>query len=257
MRATGLATYPDVTVVCGPLERDVEDPHAAVNPTVLVEVSSLFPRATPDATCSDSRHGTSVWARATSAPMAIRKYPATHEDLRDVPDTMVAEIIDGELIATPRPASPHAHATSVLAGDLIGAFHRPPGDPAGPGGWWLLFEPELHLGSDVIVPDVAGWRRARLPTMPNVSAFTLAPDWVCEVVSPATGAVDRGRKMRIYGRERLGHLWIVDPILRTLEVYGLEEERWVVVSTHAGTEVVRAEPFDAVELDLARWWLES
>lgn len=190
-----------------------------------------------------------------SRAMARRKYPATYDDLRNVPDTMVAEIIDGELIATPRPASPHARAGSALTADLFGAFDRPPGDPAGPGGWWILFEPELHLSQDVIVPDVAGWRRARLPRLPNVAAFEVAPDWVCEVVSPATGTIDR--KMRLYARERVAHLWIVDPMLRTLEVYRLEQSQWVVASTHGGTDVVRAEPFDAVELALARRWLEE
>jgi Uma2 family endonuclease len=189
--------------------------------------------------------------------MAIRKYPATYEDLREVPDTMVAELIDGELFATPRPASPHAHAASALAGDLFSTFGRPPGDATGPGGWWLLFEPELHLGPDVLVPDLAGWRRARLPVLPNVAAFTLAPDWVCEVISPNTGEIDRGRKMRVYAREQVAHLWIIDPILRTLEVYRLEDGRWVVASTHAGADAVRAEPFDALELRLARWWLEG
>jgi Uma2 family endonuclease len=188
--------------------------------------------------------------------MAIRKYPATYEDLRDVPDTMIAEIIDGELIATPRPASPHARATSVVAADLIGGFDHPPGDLPRPGGWWFLFEAELHLAADVVVPDIAAWRRVRLPNLPNVPALELAPDWVCEVVSPATGAIDRGRKMRIYGRERVGHLWIVDPIARTLEVYRLEEARWIVASTHAGNDVVQAEPFEAVELPLTRWWLD-
>ena len=189
--------------------------------------------------------------------MAIGKRRATYEDLCKVPDTMVAEIIDGEIIVTPRPASPHARAASVLAIDLGGPFDRPPRDPAAPGGWWLLFEPELHLKSDVIVPDYAGWRRDRLPVLPNVAAFELAPDWVCEVVSPSTGAIDRSHKMRIYARERVEHLWIVDPIARTFEAYGLEDSRWVVASTHGGAEAVRAEPFDAVELRLARWWLEA
>jgi Uma2 family endonuclease len=188
--------------------------------------------------------------------MAIAKRRATYEDLCKVPDTMVAELIDGELIVSPRPASPHAHAAAMIAGDLFGSFGRPPGDPDAPGGWWLLFEPELHFGDDVLVPDLAGWRRTRLPSMPNVAAFVLAPDWVCEVVSPRTGTVDRARKMPIYAHERVGHLWIVDPILRTLEIYRLEAGRWVVAAAHGGTDVVRAEPFTEVELSLARWWLD-
>ena len=188
--------------------------------------------------------------------MAIGKRRATYEDLMKVPDTMVAEIIDGDLIVSPRPASPHARVTSVLLGDLSGPFDRPPGDPGAPGGWWLLVEPELHLGPDVIVPDLAGWGRARMPVLPNVAAFDVAPDWVCEVISPSTGAVDRGRKMRVYAREQVSHLWIIDPILRTLEVYRLEGSRWVVAGTYAGTDAFRAEPFASVELRLPRWWLE-
>jgi Uma2 family endonuclease len=182
---------------------------------------------------------------------------ATYDDLLRVPDTMVAEILDGELYATPRPASPHALAASAIGSDLFGRFHRPPDDPQEPGGWWILFEPELHLGPDVVVPDVAGWRREKMPVLPNVAAFTQAPDWACEVVSPTTAAADRVRKMRIYARESVGHLWLVEPLAKTIEVYRLENGRWVVASTHTGSESVRAEPFDAVELEIARWWLES
>lgn len=189
--------------------------------------------------------------------VAVRKRRATYEDLMKVPDTMVAEIIDGELFTSPRPALPHALVTSRLMVDLGGPFDRPPGDPAAPGGWWLLVEPELHLGGDVLVPDLAGWRRTRLPALEDVPALELAPDWVCEVISPSTGVIDRGRKMGVYAREQVGHLWIIDPILRTLEVYRLEEGRWVVAGSHAGEDAVRAEPFEAVELRLARWWLES
>ena len=182
---------------------------------------------------------------------------ATYEDLLKVPDTMVAEILDGELYATPRPASPHARAASGIGSDLWGSFDRPPNGPGQPGGWWILFEPEMHLGPDVVVPDVAGWRREKMPVLPNVAAFTQPPDWACEVVSPTTAAADRVRKMRIYAREEVGHLWLAEPLAKTLEVYRLENGRWVVVSTHTGGEHVRAEPFAAVELEISRWWLEG
>ena len=182
---------------------------------------------------------------------------ATYDDVMKVPDTKVAEIIDGELIVSPRPAFPHAHAGSVLGADLIGAFHRPPGDPKGPGGWWLLDEPELHFGTDVIVPDQAGWRREKVPQLPNVAAYDQAPDWACEVISPNTGRIDRSRKMRIYAREEVGHLWIVDPLLRTIEVYRLEGDHWIVASVYGGVEPARIEPFEAIELEIGRWWLEG
>ena len=185
------------------------------------------------------------------------KRRATYEDLMQVPDTKVAEIIDGELIVSPRPASPHAYAASVLGGDLTGPFNAPPGVPPRPGGWWILLEPELHVGDDVLVPDWAGWRRDRLPVLENVPFFTLAPDWICEIVSPSTGRIDRSRKMRHYARDGVAHLWLVDPLLQTLEVYRLDGERWVVAATHAGDEVVRAEPFEAVQMSLGRWWLPA
>ncbi len=189
--------------------------------------------------------------------VALVKRNATYDDLCALPDHMVAEIIDGDLFASPRPASPHALASSMLGAALIRSFGDEPGGADLPGGWWILFEPELHLRRDVLVPDLAGWRRERMPTVPDVAGFELAPDWVCEVISPSTGEIDRGRKMRVYAREQVAHLWIVDPILRTLEVYRLEDGRWVVASTHAGTEQVRAEPFAAVGLDMRRWWREQ
>jgi Uma2 family endonuclease len=193
---------------------------------------------------------------ASEIGMEPARRRATYDDLLQVPDHMVAEIVDGEIYATPRPASPHARAASGVGSDLWGLFDRPPGGPGGPGGWWILFEPELHLGTDVVVPDVAGWRRERMPRLPNVAFFEQAPDWICEVVSATTGALDRGRKMRIYGREQVAHLWLVDPLAKTLEVYRLETGRWVVVNTYGGADRVHAEPFDAVEIELVRWWLE-
>jgi Uma2 family endonuclease len=189
--------------------------------------------------------------------MKPARRPARYDELFAIPDTKVAEIIDGEIIVSPRPASPHAFAASVMGSDLIGSFHRPPGDARGPGGGWLLMEPELHFWDDVLVPDQAGWRRSRMPSVPNVAAFTLAPDWVCEVVSPNTERIDRRRKMRIYAREGVGHLWLVDPLRRCIEVHRLADAAWVTAMVHAGDAPARLEPFDAIELEVARWWLET
>ena len=181
---------------------------------------------------------------------------ATYQDLLEVPESLVAEIVDGDLYATPRPASPHARATSAIGQDL-GPYDRDPAGPDAPGGWWILDEPELHLGDDVLVPDLAAWRRERMPVIPNVLFFELPPDWVCEVVSPTTGRLDRVRKMPVYAREGVGHFWLVDPSLRTLEVYRLDGDRWLVAGTHGGSDRARPEPFETLELDMSRWWLEE
>lgn len=180
------------------------------------------------------------------------KPPATYEDLVALPSHVVGEIIDGELIASPRPAAPHAAASSLLGADLITTFGR---SGAGrPGGWVILFEPELHVLDQVVVPDLAGWRRARMPEIPDVPFFELAPDWICEVHSPSTIALDRTRKTHHYARAGVGHLWFLDPIPQTLEVFRLEGGGWRMVASVAGNQKVRAEPFDALELDLAGIW---
>lgn len=179
---------------------------------------------------------------------------AKYDDLLKVPSHLVAEIVAGELYATPRPAAPHARAASAVGQDLS-PFDRRPGGPSGPGGWWILDEPELHLGDDIVVPDVAGWRQNRMPSIPNVAFFDLPPDWVCEVVSPTTGRLDRIGKMPIYASHGVFNLWLVDPAARTLEVYRLEATRWVVAQTLGGDEIVRAEPFSEIEIDLGRWWI--
>ena len=174
--------------------------------------------------------------------MKSARRKATYDDLLKVPEPLVAEIIDGELLTSPRPASPHALAASGIGSILFDAFNRPPGDRSAPGGWWILDEPELHFGDDVLVlvPDLAGWRRERMPAFPDTAAFTDAPDWVCEVISKSTARIDRGQKMRIYGRERVAHLWIVDPIVRTLEIYRLIDDQWMVAATYGGSDPVRA-----------------
>ena len=188
-----------------------------------------------------------------SRPASDRR-PATYADLLAVPDHLVAEILEGELHTSPRPAPRHAVASSGLGADLSGPFDRGRG---GPGGWWILDEPELHLGDDVVVPDVAGWRRTRLPEMPADAFFTLAPDWVCETLSPSTERIDRGTKRAIYAREGVAHLWLLNPIAETLEAYRLDQGRWLLLETHAGDVAARIEPFDAVELELWRFWGRS
>ena len=182
-----------------------------------------------------------------------RKRPATYEDILALPPHVNGQIVDGELFATPRPANPHATASSTLGMDIGGAYQRGRG---GPGGWWIVDEPEIHLGRNVLVPDLAGWRRSRLPAIPPAAFFTLVPDWVCEVLSPSTASFDRVKKMRVFAAEGVGHAWLVDPGARTLEVYRLAEGRWVLLSAHEGTECVRAEPFEELEVVLSDLWVE-
>ena len=183
-------------------------------------------------------------------PTKPLKKGATYADLVRVPEHYVAEMFDGDLYASPRPAAPHIRAATKLAAKLDGPF-----DFDGPGGWILLVEPELHFGNDVLVPDVAGWRRERLPAVPNDAYFTLAPDWVCEVVSPSTEAIDRGRKLRIYAREGVAHAWLVDPLRHMLEVLALAAGSFEPVAEHQGDASIRGCPFDAIELELRALWI--
>lgn len=192
----------------------------------------------------------SCYSSCTALP-AHRRVAATYEDLLKVPDSRVAEIVGGDLYSSPRPAPRHAAASSGLGGALHGPFD---GGRGGPGGWRILDEPELHFRADVIVPDIAGWTRQRLPARPDEAFFSLAPDWICEVLSPSTAALDRTKKLAVYARERVGHAWLVDPIVRTLEILRFENGRWTILSTWSDAAVVRAEPFDALAIDLTLLW---
>lgn len=182
---------------------------------------------------------------------AFSRKSANYADLAALPEELTGELIDGELFASPRPSPQHAVATSVLGADLLEAFHR---GRSGPGGWWILDEPELHLGADVLVPDIAGWRRVRMSELPATAAFDLRPDWVCEVLSPATARFDLVRKLPKYAAAGVPHAWILSLAQRTLEIYRLADAQWVLLYAFASEDRVRAEPFEAVELDLAAVW---
>ena len=183
---------------------------------------------------------------------------ATYADLEAVPPNKVAELIGGVLHVFPRPASKHTLASSRLGFRLGGPFDLGEG---GPGGWHILDEPELHFPDpsapgeiDALVPDLAGWRRERMPEVPDVAFFTLAPDWICEVLSKSTAKVDRDDKMPIYAREGVRHAWLIDPIARTLEVFVLDGRRWGASGTWRDSDRVRVPPFEAIELYLSVLW---
>ena len=176
---------------------------------------------------------------------------ATYEDLLQVPEHLVAEILGGELHTHPRPTPKHARASSILGGLFTGPFDLGSG---GPGGWWILDEPELHLADDIMVPDLAGWRRERMPELPEIAWFELAPDWACEVLSPSTAKDDRALKMPRYARYRVAHFWLIDPIVRTLEAYELRDGQWSLLTTLKDDEAVRLAPFEAIEFSLRDLW---
>lgn len=176
---------------------------------------------------------------------------ATYQELLSLPRNVVGELIDGQLYTQPRPGGPHAAAASILGMVLGNPFHRGSG---GPGGWVILDEPELHLAADVLVPDLAGWRRERMPQVPDTAAFELAPDWIAEILSPSTAAIDRAEKLPIYAREHVQHVWLLDPRLQTLEVFALHGARYELIGAWRGNATLRVAPFEALELELGALW---
>lgn len=191
------------------------------------------------------------WDTLLMAEDAKSTRRATYEDVLAAPEHMLAQVLDGELLLSPRPSALHIATTSALGEELGPPFKRGRG---GPGGWILLDEPELHLADDIVVPDLAGWRRERLPELPDAPYLDLAPDWACEVLSPSTHRIDRIRKTRLYAREHVGHVWLIDPREQLVEVLRLDGETYRIVISAGGDEQVQLEPFDAITLDLAVLW---
>lgn len=183
-------------------------------------------------------------------PLPARR-AAAYEDLAAIPEHFVGEIIDGELYTSPRPGAHHARAASRLGATLDGPFDQGRG---GPGGWIILDEPELHLTGQAMVPDLAGWRRTRMPVLPEVAAFELAPDWICEVLSPGTEALDRSLKMPRYAEAGVSHAWLIDPRSRSLEVYERRAGGFHLLAQHRDTALVQVVPFEVVPIELAVLW---
>jgi Putative restriction endonuclease len=180
-----------------------------------------------------------------------KRRPATYADLEAVPAHLVAEIIFGNLETHPRPAPRHAVASNALGHELTGPFQKGRG---GPGGWIFMVEPELHLGPHVVVPDLAAWRRERMSSMPEKAYIETPPDWVCEVISPSTEAIDKGPKRRIYATYHVPYLWHLNPAAKLLEVFELKDEHWVLFEVFQDNEQVAAPPFSAVPFSLADLW---
>lgn len=181
--------------------------------------------------------------------------PTLYEQLEALPETVVGEIINGRLITHPRPAGPHAIAESSLGDELIGPYQKGKG---GPGGWWIIIEPEVHFVRDevVVVPDLAGWHRERMPKPPQGHRFEVVPDWACEILSPSTEKADRAEKMPLYVDYGVGYLWLVNPLEKTLESFELVEGRWTLVGIFKDEDKVKIAPFQEITIALSDLWIE-
>jgi Uma2 family endonuclease len=171
-------------------------------------------------------------------------------ELEALPPGVRGEIIRGTLY-TQAPTPRHQDIAGAVAGDLRTPYHRGRG---GPGGWLILNAPGIRLTpKEEFIPDVAGWRKERLPRISD-EPITIAPDWICEVQSKSTSRYDLQTKRPFYAEIGVGWLWYVDPEHKTLSVHRLERGRWVEMGIWSGADKVKAPPFDAVEIDLAEWW---
>lgn len=179
--------------------------------------------------------------------------PTLYEDLAALPEGLTGEILDGQLHTQPRPTGSQVRTETELAYDLVGSYGRGRG---GPSGWWILVEPEIHFVTDeeVAVPDLVGWRRERMPQIPQGRRFEVVPDWICEVVSPSTASKDREIKMPLYARYGVAFAWLVDPTRRTLETFRLEGREWRLLADASGDDRIAVTPFDALQLDLSNLW---
>ena len=186
-------------------------------------------------------------------PTQARLRPTLYEQLEALPEGLTGEILNGQLHAQPRPSLPHAITATSLADELVSPFQKGRG---GPGGWWIAVEPELHfiLDTEVDVPDLAGWRRERLPRFPQGHRMTVVPDWVCEILSPSTAAIDREIKLPIYAQFGVAYAWLIDPRAHTLDAYARDGGAWREIGRFTGGARVSVAPFEAVAIGLDDLW---
>lgn len=177
--------------------------------------------------------------------------PATYADIEALPPHVVGEILFGVLHARPRPAPRHAIAAGLLQSELIFSFDR---GNRGPSGWIFIVEPELHLGPHVVVPDIGGWRRERLTPFPETAFIETPPDWIAEILSPSTQAIDRTDKLAVYAAAGVSNCWYVDPIAKTLEVLALTGGKWLLAATFKDADPISAPPFEAHTFPLDALW---
>ncbi|HTQ07457.1 MAG TPA: Uma2 family endonuclease [Polyangiaceae bacterium] len=185
--------------------------------------------------------------------MQSARLPATYDDVLALSEDVRAELVAGEVVVAPAPRPRHSRVQRVLGGFLGGPFDDEDGR-GGPGGWWIFVDVDVRLGPHVVRPDLAGWRRERLPD-PDVRPIDVVPDWICEITSESNAAHYRVTKRRIYAESAVRHYWIVDPDSRTLEALALEGGRWVDVGSFDDTARARIAPFEAVELEISRVFL--
>ncbi len=186
------------------------------------------------------------------AQPAVRE--ASYADLVALPDNVVGEIIDGVLYSQPRPAPKHGVASSRAGARINLAFGNRQPSRDGPGGWWIVDEPECAIGPNVVVPDIAGWRRTTMPRLPETAQFMITPDWICEVVSTGTARKDRMLKLPKYVQAGVGWAWLIDPSARTVEVFENGGGRWIWVGTYDGDDPVAIAPFAEIEFDIGALW---
>jgi Uma2 family endonuclease len=179
--------------------------------------------------------------------------PPTLADLDALPPGIVGEIIEGVLYTMTKPRARHQRTSTGISGDLCGPFDLGRG---GPGGWWIISVPGIELPNDTkeISPDVAGWRRERMPELPVDEPISVVPEWVCEILSPTTRRHDLLRKQPYYAKVGVPFLWLVDLEARVLTAYRLERDAWQVIGTYSEETEVRIPPFDAVPLRVTDWW---